>query len=148
MLTEMASITAGVGVRIRCFGDARVGEFALGLPGGTAAHVTVIKENTMRFDELVQDIDTLLAQGGDNVMEEETGTINIDQLPLRLLVEVGQAHVEIGLLRQLKAGDILPAGGHFTPEVTLRLNGRVVGRGELVASGHEFLVRITYWYCH
>ncbi|EFS7613174.1 YscQ/HrcQ family type III secretion apparatus protein, partial [Salmonella enterica] len=46
----------------------------------------------------------------------------------------------------LKTGDVLPVGGCFAPEVTIRINDRVIGQGELIACGNEFMVRITRWY--
>ncbi|EEB0004262.1 FliM/FliN family flagellar motor switch protein, partial [Salmonella enterica subsp. enterica serovar Schwarzengrund] len=34
----------------------------------------------------------------------------------------------------------------FAPEVTIRVNDRIIGQGELIACGNEFMVRITRWY--
>lgn len=146
MLAEVGSIQTGVGVRFNCFGDARVGSFAIELPGGVSARVSLTAEECMRFDELAGDIETLLGENNENLSNKTTAPINLDELPQILLFEVGKMTVELGRLRQLQEGDILPASEHFTPEVTLRLNGKVVGRGELVLSGDDFLVRITRWY--
>lgn len=145
-MVELESINTGVGVRLHCFGDARAGCFAIELPGNIGARISLTAENTMKFNELVQDIETLLAEDNETPGEETAGLINLDELPQILLFEVGRASVELGRLRQLKEGDILPASGHFVPEVTLRLNGRAVGQGELVACGNAFLVRIIRWY--
>ncbi|SUH09413.1 type III secretion system protein SsaQ [Salmonella enterica subsp. enterica] len=68
-LIELESIEIGMGVRIHCFGDIRLGFFAIQLPGGIYARVLLTEDNTMKFDELVQDIETLLASGEPNVKE-------------------------------------------------------------------------------
>lgn len=146
-LAEMSTIETDAGVRLSCFGNARAGMFAVVLPGGISARVWLTTEKTMKFEELVEDIETLLATESGSVMEETTQPVDVDQIAQKIVFEVGQAAVELGRLRQLQAGDILPASGHFTPEVTLRLiSGQAVGRGELVACGSEFLVRITHWF--
>lgn len=100
----------------------------------------------MKFDELVQDIETLLAQGSPLLKSDGESSIELEQIPQSVLFEIGRASVEIGQLRKLKTGDVLPVGGCFAPEVTIRVNGRVIGQGELIACGNEFMVRITRWY--
>lgn len=145
-LAELVAVEPGVGIRITCFGDAKAGIFAIQLPGGISALVSLTAENTMKFNELVQDIESLLAQEREVQALEVDQGVNLDCLPQTLLVEVGQAQVELGQLRQLKEGDILPVGGSFSACVTLRMNGRAVGRGELICCGDLFLVRIARWY--
>ncbi|ECH6000102.1 SPI-2 type III secretion system apparatus protein SsaQ, partial [Salmonella enterica subsp. enterica serovar Kentucky] len=134
------------GVRIHCFGDIRLGFFAIQLPGGIYARVLLTEDNTMKFDELVQDIETLLASGSPMSKSDGTSSVELEQIPQQVLFEVGRASLEIGQLRQLKTGDVLPVGGCFAPEVTIRVNDRIIGQGELIACGNEFMVRITRWY--
>lgn len=100
----------------------------------------------MKFDELVQDIETLLASGSPMSKSDGTSSVELEQIPQQVLFEVGRASLEIGQLRQLKTGDVLPVGGCFAPEVTIRVNDRIIGQGELIACGNEFMVRITRWY--
>ncbi|EED4849018.1 YscQ/HrcQ family type III secretion apparatus protein [Salmonella enterica subsp. arizonae] len=145
-LTELESIEIGMGIRIHCFGDVRIGCFVIQLPGRIYARVLLTEDNMMKFDELVQDIETLLAQEGPILKSDVASSVELERLPQSVLFEIGRASVEIGQLRQLKAGDVLPVGGCFAPEVTIRLNGRVIGQGELIACGNEFMVRITRWY--
>ncbi|ECG8588913.1 YscQ/HrcQ family type III secretion apparatus protein [Salmonella enterica subsp. salamae] len=144
-LAELASVDVGVGIRIHCFGDIRLGAFVIQLPGHVYAKVSLTADNIMKFDDLVQDIETLLAEGSP-LLNDSVHAIDLEQLPQNVLFEVGRASVEIGQLRQLKIGDVLPVGGRFAPEVTIRVNDRVIGRGELIGCGSEFLVRITDWY--
>ncbi|VEA77358.1 type III secretion system protein [Salmonella enterica subsp. arizonae] len=145
-LTELESIEIGMGIRIHCFGDIRLGFFVIQLPGGIYARVLLTADNMMKFDELVQDIETLLAQGSPLLKSDGESSIELEQIPQSVLFEIGRASVEIGQLRKLKTGDVLPVGGCFAPEVTIRVNGRVIGQGELIACGNEFMVRITRWY--
>uniref|UniRef100_UPI00398C44CC FliM/FliN family flagellar motor switch protein n=1 Tax=Salmonella enterica TaxID=28901 RepID=UPI00398C44CC len=74
-----------------------------------------------------------------------TSSVELDQMPQHVLFEVGRASLESGQLRQLKTGDVLPVGGCCAPEVTIRVNDRIIGQGELIACGNEFMVRITRW---
>ncbi|AXD19541.1 TPA: SPI-2 type III secretion system cytoplasmic ring protein SsaQ [Salmonella enterica subsp. enterica serovar Concord] len=145
-LIELESIEIGMGVRIHCFGDIRLGFFAIQLPGGIYARVLLTEDNTMKFDELVQDIETLLASGSPMSKSDGTSSVELEQIPQQVLFEIGRASLEIGQLRQLKTGDVLPVGGCFAPEVTIRVNDRIIGQGELIACGNEFMVRITRWY--
>lgn len=135
-----------MGIRIHCFGDIRLGFFVIQLPGGIYARVLLTADNMMKFDELVQDIETLLAQGSPVLKSDGESSIELEQIPQSVLFEIGRASVEIGQLRKLKTGDVLPVGGCFAPEVTIRVNDRVIGQGELIACGNEFMVRITRWY--
>ncbi|SUH37695.1 type III secretion system protein SsaQ [Salmonella enterica subsp. enterica] len=67
----------------------------------------------MKFDELVQDIETLLASGSPMSKSDGTSSVELEQIPQQVLFEIGRASLEIGQLRQLKTGDVLPVGGCF-----------------------------------
>ncbi|ECE5969265.1 YscQ/HrcQ family type III secretion apparatus protein [Salmonella enterica subsp. houtenae] len=145
-LAELESIEIGMGIRIHCFSDIRIGGFVIQLPGRIYARVLLTADNMMKFDELVQDIETLLAQGHPISKSDGAFSVELEQLTQSLLFEIGRASVEIGQLRHLKSGDVLPVGGCFAPEVTIRANDRIIGQGELIACENEFMVRITRWY--
>lgn len=102
----------------------------------------------MQINELVQDIESLLEEGQPQCLPDDHTPISLDALPQTLLVEVGQVEMTLGTLRMLNVGDILPAEVGFSSTVTLRLNGRAVGQGELVGCGDAFLVRVCRWYPH
>lgn len=71
--------------------------------------------------------------------------LNVDDLPVQLVFDVGQLEINVGQLRTLGAGYTfeLPA----VPErlVTIRANAREVGVGELVDLGDKLGVRILSW---
>lgn len=145
-LCELRGLNIGDGVRIQTFGNLRAGELIVLLSAGVAARVNFGLESNMQISELVQDVESLLIEERDEVDNLQSLSVNIDDLPQMLLVEVGQVDISLGALRALSVGDILPADARFGTEVRLRLNGRVVGAGELVGCGDSFLVRISRWY--
>ena len=71
--------------------------------------------------------------------------LNVDDLPVQVVFDVGQLEINVGQLRTLAAGYTfeLPAA----PEriVTIRANAREVGVGELVDLGDKLGVRIVRW---
>lgn len=146
-LAELNTLRPGVGVGFTCFGDAKTGDFVIQLPGGISARVSLdVENNTMTFNERVQDMESLLDEEHDVQTLQEAAPVDVERLPLVLLIEVGQVSIELGKLRQLKAGDVLAVRGSFASAVTLRLNGRALGQGELVSCDGQFLVRIGRWY--
>jgi flagellar motor switch protein FliN/FliY len=60
-----------------------------------------------------------------------------------LEARLGSAKMTIAELMELKAGDCLPLDAELNRDVELRLNGVTVARGELVAVGDNFGVRIV-----
>lgn len=146
---QLQQIQPDMAIRLACIGPLYEGVFALLLPQGRIAKVRLVPEDTMQLDELIEDIETLLeVEEEQEQRDEERGaaTFCLDSLPQTLWVEVGKVEVDLGALRTWREGDLLPVVGGFSPTVTLRLNGRAVGRGELIACGDTFLVRITRWY--
>ncbi|CNJ53414.1 type III secretion system protein SsaQ [Yersinia aldovae] len=145
-LSELRGLNMGDGVRMQPFGHLRAGECILLLSAGVAARVSFAQENNMQISELVQDVESLLMEERDDVDNPPPLAVSIDDLPQILLVEVGQVDISLGALRALRVGDLLPVAAQFGGEVKLRLNGRVLGAGELVGCGDSFLVRINRWY--
>lgn len=145
-INELNRLSLGVGLCMRAFGDLRAGELVLQLTAERVARVCIEMEGQMKINELVEDVESLLIADCDDTHSPPLGLINIDELPQKLLVEVGQVEIAIGVLRTLSEGDLLPAEATFSSEVKLRLNGRVIGQGELVGCDDRFLVRVTRWY--
>lgn len=144
-MNELRMLRTGVGLGLCAFGDPRGGECVLQLATGRMARVCVEPEGRVKINALVQDVETLLMEHDDERDSPPSPSINIDDLPQTLLVEVGRLELRLGALRTLSEGDVLPAEARFSPEVKLRLNGRVIGLGELVGCGDHFLVRISRW---
>ena len=143
-LAQLQQLQTGAGIRMQTFGALRDGVFALPLVTGAVARVTFNTEEHMQINELVQDIESLLVEERDD--SPPLSSLSIDTLPQKVLVEVGQVEMALGVLRTLSEGDMLPVDVRFSSEVTLRLNGRVIGHGDLVGCGDSFLVRISRWY--
>jgi flagellar motor switch protein FliN/FliY len=59
-----------------------------------------------------------------------------------LEARIGTAAMKVAELMALKAGDSVPLDSELNRDVELRLNGVTVARGELVAVGDRFGVRI------
>lgn len=145
-LSELRNISVGMGLRMQAFGNLRSGECVLLLSAGIAARVCMESEDRMKINELVQDVESLLQEERNSPECLQSLAVEIDDLPQKLLVEVGQIDISLGALRSLSEGDLLPTEARFSSEVKLRLNGRVIGLGELIGCGESFLVRISHWY--
>ena len=60
-----------------------------------------------------------------------------------LEARIGSAVMSIARLMELKAGDCVPLDAELNSDVELVLNGVTIARGELVAVGDSFGVRIA-----
>jgi type III secretion protein Q len=67
----------------------------------------------------------------------------LDRLPVRLVCEVGRLELPLGDVRELGEGSVLDLGGNLTEPVQVTVNGRCIGRGELVTLGTGLGVRLT-----
>lgn len=65
-----------------------------------------------------------------------------DNLDVRIEAFVGDSQITIGDLNRVKSGDIVPLSATLADPVELRVNGVAIARGELVAVGDKFAVRI------
>ncbi|HEY0148111.1 MAG TPA: FliM/FliN family flagellar motor switch protein [Allosphingosinicella sp.] len=66
----------------------------------------------------------------------------IETVGVTLEAFLGDARITVAELVALKEGAVLPLDGSLAEAVELRLNGLPVGRGELVAAGDKFAVRL------
>ena len=76
-----------------------------------------------------------------------TGTERIDEgviagVEVVLEARLGSATMTVSELMKLKPGDSVPLNAALNRDVELRLNGVAVARGELVAIGSSFGVRL------
>ena len=67
----------------------------------------------------------------------------ISGLEVMLEARVGSARLKVSELMKLKSGDKVPLDAALNEDVELRLNGVTIARGELVAIGSNFGVRIV-----
>lgn len=61
----------------------------------------------------------------------------------RVSAVVGETHAPIGELLSLKEGAVLRLDRHVDAPIELRVEGRVIARGQLSVLGDQFAVRIT-----
>ncbi|WP_415756026.1 type III secretion system cytoplasmic ring protein SctQ [Pseudomonas sp. LT1P18] len=66
----------------------------------------------------------------------------LDDLPLKLLCQVGSVELSLQQLRQLGVGSVLQLSSPMQDGVDLMINGRRVGRGQLVQIGDGLGVRV------
>ncbi len=82
---------------------------------------------------------------GDPIPQASAGKINkklIDNVGVTLEAFLGEARMTVAELTSLKEDAVVPLEAALNHAVELRLNGVPVGRGELVAVGDRFGVRI------
>jgi type III secretion protein Q len=66
----------------------------------------------------------------------------LDDLPLRIVFEVGRLELSLGDLRQMAPGTVLPLARPFDEALDIVANGRRIGRGEIVRIGDSLGVRV------
>jgi type III secretion protein Q len=67
----------------------------------------------------------------------------IDELPVRLVFEVGRLELALGEIQKLAPGAVLPLARPLDDAVDIVANGRRIGRGTIVRIGDSVGVRIT-----
>lgn len=78
--------------------------------------------------------------------ESRAGRINprlIDAVGVTLEAYLGEARMTVADLTALRNDSVVPLDAALNQAVELRLNGIAVARGELVAVGDSFAVRLT-----
>ena len=88
----------------------------------------------------------LTNKAADPAAQTQSGKINsklIENVGVTLEAYVGNARTTVGELSSLKENAVVPLDAALNQSVELRLNGVPVARGELVAVGEKFGVRLT-----
>jgi flagellar motor switch protein FliN/FliY len=67
----------------------------------------------------------------------------VEEVKVQLAVTLGSAELTLGRLFALAAGDVVALDREVDAPIDIRLNGKLVARGTLVAIGDKFGVRIT-----
>jgi flagellar motor switch protein FliN/FliY len=67
----------------------------------------------------------------------------VDKVSVTLEAFLGESRLTVGELAALKEGALLQLDAPLSRAVELRLNGLPVARGELVAAGDKFAVRLV-----
>ncbi|MCW2486839.1 YscQ/HrcQ family type III secretion apparatus protein [Candidatus Symbiopectobacterium sp. NZEC127] len=145
-LSALQRLTLGDGIAIQAYGDLRAGHFVLSPLLGLAAYVQINGDNTMHCRALGAELENRAIDIPDQPIGAESMSVDLAALPQKLLVEVGLVTLTLGSLRTLQVGDTVAVNTEFSPEVTLKLNGRAIGKGALIGCGDRFLVQIRQWY--
>ena len=88
------------------------------------------------FDELVE-----VATTAGKALGERLDLV--EHVRIQMTVSIGNAELSVADLFALDAGKVIPLDKQVDSPVDLCVNGRVVGRGTLVAVGDQFGVRVT-----
>ncbi|WP_165495940.1 type III secretion system cytoplasmic ring protein SctQ [Phytopseudomonas daroniae] len=79
----------------------------------------------------------------ENPMGHDADDAQLDDVPLTVICQIGSLEMPLGQLRELGEGSVLALPEGDSQRVELMVNGRCVGRGELVAIGDGLGVRLT-----
>lgn len=82
-----------------------------------------------------------LRQPGGTASERDLGRVM--DLPLEVTVELGRTHLKVKEILDLKVGAVVELDRLAGEPVDLRVNGRLVGKGEVVVVDESFAVKIT-----
>ena len=78
----------------------------------------------------------------ENPMTDVDAAVALDDLPLKLVCQVGSLELTLAQLRELGAGSLLQLDTPGVDSVDLMVNGRRVGQGQLVKIGDGLGVRL------
>jgi type III secretion protein Q len=88
-----------------------------------------------------------MESGGDRSQADQKKT-DLDDIPVKLLFELGHVELSLAELRQLAPGALIPMPRLLEESVDISANGRRIGRGNLVRIGNNLGVRITRLFHH
>ena len=71
------------------------------------------------------------------------GGTDLDELPVRLVFEVGRADFTLGEIRRLAPGAVVPLVRPLSKALDVVANGKRIGSGTLIKVGDSIGVRIT-----
>lgn len=75
--------------------------------------------------------------------ETRDTALMLDHVSVEIEAILGVQQTTIGALKALVADDLVPLSASLSDPVELRVNGRTIGFGEIVAVNDSFAVRVT-----
>ena len=86
-------------------------------------------------------------QGEENVeLQKKDYSRDIDflmDIPVKVVVELGKANVELGELLRMGMGSILELEKPADEPLDVHINGKLIGRGEVVVINNRFGIKLT-----
>ena len=67
----------------------------------------------------------------------------IDHVEVEVEVILGEARLSVADLARLEPGDLVPLDRKLSEAAEIRVNGRVIARGEIVSVDEKFAIRVT-----
>jgi type III secretion protein Q len=89
-----------------------------------------------------------MENGRDSSQGEALEKTDLDDIPVKLLFELGRIELSLAEVRQLAPGALIPVPRPLEESVDISANGRCIGRGKLVRVGDNLGVRITRLFHH
>jgi type III secretion protein Q len=89
-----------------------------------------------------------MENGGDRSQADVLENTDLNDIPVKLLFELGRIELSLAEIRQLAAGAVIPLSRPLEESVDISANGRRIGRGSLVRIGDNLGVRITRLFHH
>lgn len=135
-LAELRSLQPGDVLMLDCPADA---DGLLLLAGGHRQARFKSQHSGLQLLEALQPINPTM----ENAMGQDADDAQLDDVPLTVVCQIGSLEMSLGELRELGEGSVLALPHGDAQRVELMVNGRCVGRGELVAIGDGLGVRLT-----
>lgn len=67
----------------------------------------------------------------------------IDHVEIEVEVILGEGRLSVAELNRLQPGEVVPIDRKLNEAAEIRVNGRVIARGEIVSVNEKFAVRVT-----
>jgi len=81
-----------------------------------------------------------------NVDADDGGSVNLElilDIPVNVTVELGRTHLEVSEVLQLGQGSVLELEKLAGEQLEVLVQGRPIGRGEVVVVNEKFGIRLT-----
>lgn len=90
--------------------------------------------------------DTLTQGEGNGEQQKKEYARDIDflmDIPVKVVVELGKANVELGELLRMGMGSVLELEKPCDEPLDVHINGKLIGRGEVVVTNNRFGIKLT-----
>jgi len=83
-------------------------------------------------------------ENGEQQKKDYTRDIDfLMDIPVKVVVELGKANVELGELLRMGMGSILELEKPADEPLDVHINGKLIGRGEVVVVNNRFGIKLT-----